>query len=211
MRDVDYSIYVITDRQVGRGRTHEDMAAAAITGGATILQLREKVFTTRQLLEAAARTLELARRAAVPLIINDRVDVALAVEADGIHVGPEDLPVLAARRLVGPHRIVGASAGTEAEAIAAERDGADYIGVGSIFQTSSKVDAGAPIGLEALQRIAKAVRIPVVAIGGITHANAAEVIRAGAAGVAVISAVLGADDIRDATRRLADVIHAKSR
>ncbi len=211
MRHLDLSVYVITDRQVGRGQHHEEMAAAAIAGGATVLQLREKMATTSQLLDMAKQTLNITRRAGVPLIINDRVDIALAVDAEGVHVGPDDLPVVVARRLLGPNRIVGASAGTEAEARAAEQDGADYLGVGSVFGTSSKPDAGSPIGVEALRRIAQAVRIPILAIGGITHANAPEAIRAGAVGVAVISAIMAGQNIQEATSRLVDVIRAARR
>ncbi len=187
------------------------MAAAAIAGGATVVQLREKTLATRQFLEAAVRTREVTRRAGVPLIINDRVDVALAVDADGVHAGPDDMPVGVARRLLGPDRIIGASAGTVAEAVEAERDGADYLGVGSVFATPSKADAGAPIGTRTVQAIVRAVRIPVVGIGGITPDNAAAVIDAGAAGVAVISAVANADDISAAVRHLVEVVRAAQR
>ncbi|MDQ7842320.1 MAG: thiamine phosphate synthase [Armatimonadota bacterium] len=208
MRRVDYSVYVITDRSIGGGRSHEEMVAAAIAGGATIVQVREKRLPTRAFVEAVARARAVAVAAGIPLIVNDRVDVALAVDADGVHVGPDDLPVAVARRLLGRHKIVGASAGTVEEAVAAERDGATYLGVGSVFATSSKPDAGAPIGVAALQEIVRAVRIPVVGIGGITAANASRVIAAGASGVAVISSVVGADDITAATRRLVEVVRA---
>lgn len=211
MRRVDFSVYVITDRVVGRGRAHDEMAAAAIAGGATIVQLREKTLTTRQFVEAAERAREIARRAGVPLIINDRVDVALAVDADGVHVGPDDLPVALARRLLGPHKIVGASAGTIEEAVAAERDGADYLGVGSVFATPSKADAGEPIGIARLREIARAVHLPVVGIGGIGPDNASEVIAAGAAGAAAVSAVVGAEDVAAATRQLVEVVRAAQR
>ncbi len=208
MRALDFSVYVITDRRLARGRSHEEIAAAAVAGGATVVQLRDKELTTRQLADAAARMLAVLRPAGVPLVINDRADVALAVDADGVHVGPDDLPVEVARRILGPSRLVGASAGTVEEAVQAERQGADYLGVGSVFETSSKSDAGPPIGVEGLRRIVQAVRLPVVAIGGITHANAAQVIRAGAAGVAVISAVVAASDIAAATRSLVEVVRA---
>jgi len=201
-------VYVITDRAVGRGRPHEAMVAAAIAGGASLVQLREKTASTREFVEAAARARAATAAAGIPLIINDRVDVALAVDADGVHVGPDDLPVAAARRLLGPHKIVGASAGTVEEAVAAERAGATYLGVGSVFATSSKSDAGAPIGVTGLREIVRAVRIPVVGIGGITAENAARVIAAGAAGVAVISWVVAAEDIASATRRLVEVVRA---
>ncbi len=211
MRHVDLSIYIISDRSAGRGRAHEEVAAAAIAGGATVVQLREKTLPTRQFLEVAVRMRDVTRRAGLPLIINDRVDVALAVDADGVHVGPGDMTVAVTRRLLGPDRLIGASAGTVAEAVEAEQDGADYLGVGSVFATPSKVDAGAPIGTRTVQAIAQAVRIPVVGIGGITPDNAAAVIDAGAAGVAVISAVANADDISAAVRHLVDVVRAAQR
>ncbi len=184
---------------------------AAIAGGATVVQLREKELSTSEFLSTAARTLLVVRAAAVPLIINDRVDVALASDADGVHLGPDDLPLAAARGLLGPHKIIGFSAGTETEAVEAERGGADYLGVGSVFGTASKADAGEPIGLETLRRIVRAVGIPVVAIGGVTHANAAQAIKSGAAGVAVIAAVLADSDITAATRRLAEVVRTARR
>lgn len=200
-RALDLRVYVITDRGF-RGRSHEEVARAALAGGATFLQLRDKRATARELVVWARRLRELAREAGVPLVVNDRVDVALAAEADGVHVGEDDLPVPDARRLMGPRGVVGASAGTVEEAVRAERDGADYLGVGPVFPTATKADAGEAIGLEGLRRVVRAVRIPVVAIGGITADNAAEVVRAGAAGVAVVSAVAGADDMVEAARRL---------
>jgi len=211
VRRVDFSVYVITDRAAGRGRPHDEMAAAAIAGGATIIQLREKALTAREFVEAAGRACEVARRAGVPLIINDRVDVALAVDADGVHVGPDDLPVAVARRLLGPRKIVGASVGTIEEAVAAERDGADYLGVGSVFATPSKADAGEPIGIAGLREIARAVHIRVVGIGGIDPGNAPDVIAAGATGVAVISAAVGSEDVTAATRALVEVVRAAQR
>ncbi len=204
----DPSLYVIADRALGRDRPLEDIVAAAIRGGATMIQLREKTLSVRGTVALARRLQEITRPAGVPLIINDRADVALAIDADGVHVGQDDLPVADARRLLGPDRIVGVSAGTIAEAVAAEADGADYVGVGSIFPTGSKSDAGEAIGPEGLAQVRAAVHIPVVAIGGITAANAAEAIQAGAAGVAVISAVVGADNVREAARRLAEVVRA---
>ena len=208
MQPVDFAVYVIADRRLAGGRSHEEIAAAAVAGGATVLQLRDKELTTRQLVDAAARMLAVTRQAGIPLVINDRADVALAVDADGVHLGPDDLSVEAARRILGPNRLVGASAGTVEEAVRAELEGADYLGAGSVYRTSSKADAGPPIGIEGLRQIVQAVRLPVVAIGGINHANAAEAIRAGAAGVAVISAVVAAADITAATRSLVEVVRA---
>jgi thiamine-phosphate pyrophosphorylase len=144
----------------------------------------------------------MARKFGALFAINDRVDVAMAMGADGIHVGPEDLPAREARKLLPPPVVLGVSAGTREEARKAERDGADYIGVGPVFATGTKPDAGAPIGIEGFAAIARAVSIPVVAIGGITIDNVAAVIGAGAAGVAVVASVVGAEDITAAARAL---------
>jgi thiamine-phosphate pyrophosphorylase len=202
----DPSLYVITDSRIGGGRPTEDIVAAAIRGGATMIQLREKAWAAKDLLEVGRRLLAITRPTGVPLIVNDRVDVALAIDADGVHVGQDDLPVSVARRLLGPDKVVGTSAGTVEEARQAELDGADYVGVGSVFATTSKPDAGIAIGPDALRRIREAIHIPVVAIGGITASNAADAIAAGAHGVAVISSVVGAEDVASAARRLAEVV-----
>jgi thiamine-phosphate pyrophosphorylase len=142
----------------------------------------------------------------VPLIVNDRVDVALAIDADGVHVGQDDMPAPLARRLLGAGRILGVSAGTVEEALQAQADGADYLGTGDVYGTPSKADAGAPIGVAGLAAVARAVAIPVVAIGGIQVGNAAAAIRAGASGVAVISAVVGAPDPEAAARALRGIV-----
>lgn len=210
-RPVDYRLYVITDRRL----VGDDPAAAveaAIQGGATLVQLREKGITTREWLQVGEAVLAVCRRYGVPLIINDRVDVALALGADGVHVGPDDMPVALARRLMGPDKLVGASAGTPEEARQAEADGADYIGIGAVYATGSKGDAGEPIGVEGFRRVkAAAPALPAVAIAGITADNAPEVVRAGAQGVAVISAVFGAPDPREAARRLREAVDAGMR
>ena len=197
---MDWTLYVITDRRWGR--SHLEVARAAIEGGATAIQLRDKEATTRELIEAGLALRDLTRERKVAFIINDRVDVALAVDADGVHVGQDDMPATLARKLVGPDRVVGVSASTVEEALQAETDGADYISASPVFSTPTKPDAAPPTGLEGLRAIVEAVRIPVVAIGGINESNVEEVIRAGAAGVAVISAVVGAPDIAAAARRL---------
>jgi thiamine-phosphate pyrophosphorylase len=203
---MNLSLYVITDSGLAHGRSHVEVVQAALAGGATAIQLRDKGASGRQLAETGRALHELTRAAGAILIVNDRVDVAVAIDADGVHVGQEDLAAADARKIIGPGKIVGVSAATIAEAIAAERDGADYLGVGTVFATGSKADAGAPIGTEALARVAGAVRIPSVAIGGINAANAAACIEAGAAGVAVISAVVSADDIAAAAKRLREVV-----
>jgi len=203
---LDLSVYVITSTALAAPRSVFDVVRAALRGGATVVQLREKELSTRELIEMAQALLQVTRPAGVPLIVNDRVDVALAVDADGVHVGQEDMPAGLARRLIGPGKILGVSAETVEQALLAQRDGADYLGVGDVYGTATKPDAGPPIGLEGLRRVAEAVRIPVVGIGGITPRNAADVVAHGAEGVAVISAVFGAPDPEEATRRLRQAV-----
>lgn len=204
----EWGLYVITDAGLSGGRSHTEVLREAIAGGATVVQLRDKGLTTRELVEEGQRLRSMTREMGALLMVNDRIDVALAVEADGVHVGPDDMPVAVARELVGPDRIIGASAGTVDEARAAQADGADYLGVGSVYATGTKADAGEPIGPEGLACIAASASIPVVGIGGIAEDNAAEVISAGAEGVAVISAVVSADDVQAAARRLVERIRA---
>jgi thiamine-phosphate pyrophosphorylase len=196
------SLYVITDSALSRSRSTVDVVRAAIAGGATAIQLRDKAASTRGLVETGLQLRELTRAAGVKLIVNDRADVALAIDADGVHVGQDDLPATIARRIVGTGKIVGVSAATPDEARQAERDGADYIGIGSVFATGSKSDAGTPIGTARLAEVARSVRIPAVAIGGIHASNAADCIAAGALGVSVISAVVSAPDVEAAAREL---------
>jgi thiamine-phosphate pyrophosphorylase len=196
------TLYFVTDGRADGGRSLVEITRAAIRGGATAVQLRDKSGGTREMLELGCTLLELTRAAGVPLIVNDRLDVALALGADGVHVGQDDLPAKEVRRLIGPERILGVSAGTASEARQAEADGADYVGAGDVFGTRSKPDAGPPIGLSGLAAITRAVSIPVVGIGGITEANAASVTKAGAAGVAVISAITRSPNPEDAAQRL---------
>ncbi len=195
-------LHVLTDRALSRGRTDPEVAAAALAGGATVVQLRGKTLSGAELVRAGRQLRDLTRVHGGLLIVNDRVDVALAVDADGAHVGQDDLLARDARRLLGSDRLLGVSARSVEEAVRAQRDGADYIGFGPVFSTTTKEDAGAPSGLDELRRASRAVAIPVVAIGGITPHNAGLVRAAGAAGVAVISAVVGASDIAEATRTL---------
>lgn len=199
---IDWSLYVITDRQAAGGRPLTEIVRSAIAGGATVVQLREKRATTREMIELGEALHEITQAAGIPLIINDRMDVALAIDAEGVHVGQDDMPAPLARRLIGPDRILGVSAGTVAEAQQAEADGADYIGTGDVFGTPSKPDAGVPIGVDGLAEIARSVSIPTLGIGGITLESAAQVVQAGAAGVAVISAVVGATNPEEAARQL---------
>lgn len=195
-------LHVLTDRALSRGRTDPEVAAAALAGGATVVQLRGKTLSGAELVRTGRQLRDLTRVHGGLLIVNDRVDVALAVDADGAHVGQDDLLARDARRLLGSDRLLGVSARSVEEAVRAQRDGADYIGFGPVFSTTTKEDAGAPSGLDELRRACRAVAVPVVAIGGITPDNARLVRATGAAGVAVISAVVGAPDIAAATRTL---------
>jgi len=204
----DWRVYVITDSHQARGRSHREIAEAAIRGGATAVQLRMKDEPARVMLEAAREIAPLCRAAGVAFIVNDRVDVALISGADGVHVGQDDLPARDVRALMGPRALIGVSAATVEEGEAAERMGADYLGVGAVYPTGTKPDAGAPVGLARLGEIRRAVHLPLVGIGGITADNAAAVIRAGASGVAVITAVTMAKDMAAATRRLRKEVDA---
>jgi len=198
----DYRLYLVTDSGLSRGRSHALVVAAALRGGVTVVQYREKEGTTRQIVEEASRIRSLCADAGVPFIVNDRLDIALAVDADGLHVGQDDLPAAAARRLIGAGRILGVSAGSAEEALAAQAEGADYIGASPVFDTPTKPDAPPAVGVEGLRRMAAAVRVPVVGIGGMNAGNAGAVIAAGAAGVAVVSAIVSAEDVEAAARAI---------
>jgi thiamine-phosphate pyrophosphorylase len=199
----DWRVYVITAGPAqARGRSHLEIAEAAIRGGATAVQLRMKDAPAGAIVETARRIGARCREAGVAFIVNDRVDVALASEADGAHVGQDDLPAAAARALLGAAPFLGVSAATAGEARTAARDGADYLGVGAVYATATKADAGAAVGLARIREVAASCDLPVVGIGGITVGTAAAVIRAGAAGVAVITAVTMAEDMAEATRLL---------
>jgi thiamine-phosphate pyrophosphorylase len=171
-----------------------------------MVQVREKEASSREFYEIARELRALTRRLGIPLVINDRLDIALAVGAEGLHLGQSDLPLKKARQLAGRDMFIGISAGTVAEALAAERDGADYLGTGPVYPTGSKADAREAIGPRGLADICAAVRIPVVGIGGLNAGNAGEALGAGAAGVAVISAILSQPDIEAAARRLRETL-----
>jgi thiamine-phosphate pyrophosphorylase len=198
----DLLLYLCTDRLLAKGRPITEAVEAAIAGGVTMVQIREKEAETREFYEIALEVQAVTRRRGIPLVVNDRIDIALAIGADGLHLGQTDMPLEAARRLVGNRMFIGISAGTVEEALDAERGGADYLGVGAVYPTGSKADAGAAIGLGRIREIRAAVKLPFVAIGGIGPANAAEVIAAGADGAAVISAILSRPDIREAAAAL---------
>ena len=202
-------LYVIIDTQALQGRGHFEAAAQAIHGGASVIQLRDKLSGKRELLEVARHLKDLCAEHNVLFIINDHLDLALATDADGLHLGQNDLPVTVVRKLLAMDKILGISARTVAEATSAESDGADYIAVGSIYPTASK-EAAVVVGLERLRQVKQAVSLPVVAIGGINQDNAADVMAAGASAVAVISAALKAEGMEQAVRQLVDAIKART-
>lgn len=206
MRGINWSVCVITDHVAAGDRDLLDIVRAAIAGGATMVQLREKTASTRALIELGQALHTITQATGIPLIVNDRVDVALAIGAEGIHVGQDDMPVPLARQLIGPRRILGVSVETVDQAFQAEQDGADYLGVGPVYQTPSKADASVPIGTSSLFVIAQSVALPTLAIGGITAKNTRAVIQAGAAGIAVIGAIVAAADPQAATHELRTII-----
>ena len=204
----DFALYVITDREQTRGRPLSEVVTAALRGGAGAVQLREKDLPPRDLYPLAMELRALTRQYGARLLINDRIDVALAVEADGIHLTTSSLPTAVARRLVGPTRLIGASTHNLTEARAAADGGADFLVFGPVFFTPSKAPYGEPVGLEALRAVRAAVPLPILAIGGIKQANLEQTMQAGADGIAVISAVVAADDPEAASRDLLTALDA---
>ncbi len=201
-----YDLYVITDETLAGGLLHAEIARRAVAGGADVIQLRDKTLDCRKLARIGQEIRAATNPAGALFIVNDRLDVALACGADGVHLGQEDLSPDVARQLAPPGFIIGVSVGNVDEALVAESAGADYVVLSPTFDTGSKADAGPGHGLDRLRSIRNAVRIPVIAIGGIGPGNVKEVIRAGADGVAVISAVVSAPDITQAARNLKSLI-----
>jgi thiamine-phosphate pyrophosphorylase len=206
----DFTFYLVTDRRWLGERTLWDSVEEAIRGGVTLVQLREKEISSKEFLELAQRVKEVTDRHGIPLIINDRIDIALAIDADGVHLGPEDLPVPLARKLLGVGKIIGASAASVDEALLFQTQGADYLGVGAVFPTATK-QGTEKVGLDDLRTIKSAVHIPVVAIGGINAENAAPVMETGVDGVAVVSAIMAQTEIREAAQRLLSLLKGTMR
>ncbi len=206
MPSVDFRLYLVTDRRQTGGRPLVPLLSQAIDAGVSAVQLRERDLGTRALLTLAQEVHTLTRERGAKLFINDRVDLVNVVEAAGVHLRASSLPVAAARRILGPERLIGVSTHSADEAVRAEADGADFAVLGPIYDTPSKRGYGPPIGIGTLEDACRRCGIPVFAIGGITPPRASEVRRAGAFGVAVISAVLGAEDVGDAVRRLASAV-----
>jgi len=194
-------LYAIIDTQALKGRSHLEVASQIIRGGARTIQVRDKLLSKKELLPIAQQLKELCAEHNVLFIVNDYLDIALAADADGLHLGQNDLPTKVARKLLPIDKILGCSTTTVDQAVTAESEGADYIAVGSIYPTTSKETAKV-IGLDGLRQIRQAVSLPLVAIGGITQDNAAEVIAAGASSVAVISAILQAESPEEAARQI---------
>jgi thiamine-phosphate pyrophosphorylase len=210
LKKLELGLYIITYTLPELGRGHLDVARAAIEGGADALQLRDKEMGGKEMYDLCSRIKDLIEvgDGDCAFFVNDRVDVAVAAHADGVHLGQEDLPAASARPLIGGDMVMGISATTVEEARRAQAEGADYLGVGPVFPTPSKPDAVPPIGVEGLKEISKAVDLPIVAIGGIDASNAKEVFEAGADGIAVISAVAGAEDMTAAVKRLRRAVDA---
>lgn len=203
---MDIDLYVITDERIDGGLSHITVAERAVRGGAGVVQLRDKARSPAELVGIGRAIARLTRQAGAVFIVNDRLDVAIACGADGVHLGQDDLRVDTARQLAPPGFIIGVSVSTVDEAVRAGREGADYLAVSPVFSTASKDDAGPGHGLERLREIRRAVDLPLVAIGGINRQNVRDVIAAGADGIAVISAVVASPDITAAARELRDLV-----
>ena len=210
----DYRLYLVTDRNCLQQQTLEQAVEQAILGGVTLVQLREKAIASKAFYERALRIKAICHHYNVPLLINDRVDIALAVEADGVHIGQSDLPCGVVRQILGKDKIIGVSARTAQQAIQAQADGADYLGVGAMFATSTKQDAQT-VTIASLTQIRQSVTLPIVAIGGINHTTLPALQQALQAadtsidGVAVVSAILGKKDVKLASQQLKEMIKIK--
>ena len=206
MNNIDLSLYLVTDNSDDEEKFLKTIEEA-INGGVTVVQIREKTADTLEFYNLALKVKEITTKYNVPLIINDRVDVALAVDADGVHVGQSDMPCDITRELIGENKILGVSAATIDEAKKAEKDGADYIGTGAVFPTSTKDDAPS-ITKKDLKNIVDSINIPVVAIGGITIENAKELKNTGISGLSVVSAIMSADNPKKASEKLLNIFNS---
>ncbi|WP_406534693.1 thiamine phosphate synthase [Methanobrevibacter sp.] len=206
MKKLDLSLYLVTDKSDDVEKFLNTIEEA-IKGGVTVVQIREKTADTLDFYNLALKVKEITTKYNVPLIINDRVDIALAIDADGVHVGQSDMPCDVTRKLIGKDKILGVSAATVNEAQKAEKDGADYIGTGAVFPTATKDDAPS-VTKEELKEVVDSIDIPVVAIGGINHGNASELKDTGIAGLSVVSAIMSADDPKKASQELLNIFNS---
>jgi thiamine-phosphate pyrophosphorylase len=198
---IDYSLYLVTDHERMSTPTLEEAVEQAIKGGTTLVQLREKTASSLEFYQTAVKVKQVTSRYHVPLIINDRVDIALAVDAEGVHIGQSDLPARSVRSILGRDKILGVSASTLEEALRAREDGADYLGVGAMFATGTKNDAKL-VSMEELQKIREAVKLPIVVIGGINQRTVPLFDGMGIDGIAVVSALMSAEDITGEAKKL---------
>jgi thiamine-phosphate pyrophosphorylase len=199
---IDFNLYLIAGRGESLGRNLEFVVEEALRGGVRAVQLRDKALSTKALYETAYELRRLTSRYGAKLLINDRVDVALAVDADGVHIGADSLPIYKVRRLLGERRLIGVSCHNQVQAITAQEMGADFITFGPVYYTASKAAYGDPVGLEKLDLVTGMLQIPVFALGGISLQNCAEVVSCGVRGIALISAVMAAPEPRDAAKAL---------
>ena len=205
--DIDYSVYLVTDHRDKTDEEFLNIIEEAIRGGTTIVQLREKTASTKDFYKLALKVKEITSKYDVPLLINDRIDIALAIDSDGVHIGQDDMPADIAREIIGDDKILGVSASTVEEAKKAQMDGADYIGSGAVFPTSTKDDADS-VSKPQLKEIVDSIDIPVVAIGGITLENANTLKDTGIAGFSVVSAIMSAKDPKEASQKLKEIYHS---
>lgn len=209
-RTMDYSLYLVTDRKLSLGRSLLDVIEPAVEGGVTIVQLREKDLDSRNFFEEGLKIKQYLDDRKIPLIVNDRVDIALALDADGVHLGQEDLPLSVARRILGAGKIIGVSVFTPDEARRAESMGADYLGLSPVFVTSTKPELTNQIGIEGIGPIRQATRLPLIGIGSLNETNVFECIRAGLDGVAVVSGICSKPDVRAAAEKIKqEIMRAK--
>ena len=199
-------LYLVTNRGLSLGRSLEEVVSEAVAGGVTMVQLREKDTSTGEFIRLACKLTDLLRPLGIPLIINDRVDVALAADADGVHIGQSDMPYEIARKLLGPDKIIGLSVENMNDLLRANELDVDYIGISPVYGTPTKTDTAEPFGLEGLRKAVEMSVHPTVAIGGMNVATVGEVIAAGTDGVAVVSAICSAESPRDAAAELATII-----
>lgn len=201
-------LHILTDVVLQSRFSHVELVSLAIAGGADTIQFRQKSGSTREMIQVVRKMKALCAQAGVQLIVNDRIDVAIAAEADGVHLGQDDFPIPLARELLGKSRIIGGSAATMEEAQKCLSEGADYVGFGPVYPTTSKDDAGPVSGIDILKRVVETTPLPIIAIGGVSAENTPEVMRTGALGIAVISAVCCQEDPEGATRALYQALHA---
>lgn len=206
----DYTLYLVTDRQLMSCDSLTEAVEQAILGGCTMIQLREKELSSLEFYNQAVAVKQVTDKYHIPLIINDRIDIAMAVQATGVHIGQHDLPAAAVRKVIGENMLLGVSASSIAEAIQAQQDGADYLGVGAMFPTGTKTDADS-VSMEELQKIRSAVSLPIVVIGGINKGNAGRFKPMGIDGLAVVSAIIAQSDIKAAAAELKDLFCGKEK